>query len=322
MRVTRLHNVPIITPDLHPSIGYNIQGPSLIRVPDWVPEPVGSYYLYFADHKGRYIRLAYANDLRGPWKIHPPGTLQLAESHFPTQPLIASKKDIAQIKAIWHAEKGPQKLSHDLMTEATTPHIASPDVHVNHTDQTIVMYYHGLEKLAHQISRVATSPDGINFTARPETFAKSYLRIFQYAGYFYGMAMPGQFYRSANGFSHFEEGPLLFNKNMRHAALLKRENILYIFWTQVGDVPERILLSTIDISVDWQNWRETESIEILRPEHPWEGADVPLEPSIRSVAYGHVNQLRDPAIFVENNHIYLLYAVAGESGIAIAEVEL
>ena len=184
------------------------------------------------------------------------------------------------------------------------------------------MYYHGLEKLAHQISRVATSPDGINFTARPETFAKSYLRIFQHADYFYGMAMPGQFYRSANGFSHFEEGPLLFNKNMRHAALLKRENTLYIFWTQVGDVPESILLSTIDISADWQNWRETESVEILRPEHPYEGADAPLEPSIRSVAYGHVNQLRDPAIFVENNHIYLLYAVAGESGIAIAEVEL
>ena len=322
MRVTRLLNAPIITPDLHPSIGHNIQGPSLIRVPDWVPEPLGSYYLYFADHKGSYIRLAYADDLRGPWKIHPPGTLQLAESHFPTQPLTASQKDIAQIKALWHAEKGPQKLSHDLMTEATTPHIASPDVHVNHADQTIVMYYHGLEKLAHQISRVATSPDGINFTAHPETFAKSYLRIFRHAGYVYGMAMPGQFYRSANGFSHFEEGPLRFNKNMRHAALLKRENTLYIFWTQVGDVPESILLSTIDISVDWQNWRETESVEILRPEHPYEGADAPLEPSIRSVAYGHVNQLRDPAIFEENNHLYLLYAVAGESGIAIAEVEL
>ena len=104
--------------------------------------------------------------------------------------------------------------------------------------------------------------------------------------------------------------------------MLKREKTLYIFWTQVGDVPERILLSTIDISVDWENWRATEGIEILRPEHPGEGADAPLEPSIRSVAYGHVNQLRDPAIFVENNHTYLLYAIAGESGIAIAEVEL
>ncbi len=59
---------------------------------------------------------------------------------------------------------------------------------------------------------------------------------------------------------------------------------------------------------------------MLRPERAWEGADAPLEPSIRSVAYGHVNQLRDPAIFVEDGRTYLLYAVAGESGIAIAEL--
>ena len=51
-----------------------------------------------------------------------------------------------------------------------------------------------------------------------------------------------------------------------------------------------------------------------------EGADAPLEPSIRSVAYGPVNQLRDPAIFVEDGRTYLLYAVAGETGIAIAEL--
>ena len=65
VRVERLLDAPIITPDLHPSIGVNIQGPSLIRVPDWVSEPLGAYYLYFADHKGSYIRLAYADDLLG-----------------------------------------------------------------------------------------------------------------------------------------------------------------------------------------------------------------------------------------------------------------
>ena len=41
---------------------------------------------------------------------------------------------------------------------------------------------------------------------------------------------------------------------------------------------------------------------------------------MRSVAYGHVNQLRDPAIYEEDGGVYLLYAVAGESGIAIAEL--
>ena len=110
MRVTRLLDAPIITPDLHPSIGHNIQGPSLIRVPDWVPEPLGSYYLYFADHKGSYIRLAYADDLRGPWKIHPPGTLQLAESHFPTRPLTASEQDIAANQSTLARGKRPSKI--------------------------------------------------------------------------------------------------------------------------------------------------------------------------------------------------------------------
>ena len=90
----------------------------------------------------------------------------------------------------------------------------------------------------------------------------------------------------------------------------------------MGDTTERILLSTIDLSVDWREWRETEAVEVLRPERKWEGADAPLEPSVRSVAYGHVNQLRDPAIFSEDDRTYLLYSVAGESGIGIAEIEL
>ena len=134
------------------------------------------------------------------------------------------------------------------------------------------------------------------------------------------MAMPGRFYRSDDGLTSFEEGPLLFNKNMRHAALLKRRETLYVFWTRVGDAPERILLSTIDTSANWLEWKESEAIEVLRPEHEWEGADAPVEPSARSTAYGHVNQLRDPAIFEEDGRVFLLYSVAGESGIAIGEV--
>ena len=66
MRVERLLDRPIISADLHPSIGANIQGPSLIRVPDWIAGRLGDYYLYFADRKGRYIRLAYADNLLGP----------------------------------------------------------------------------------------------------------------------------------------------------------------------------------------------------------------------------------------------------------------
>ena len=81
-----------------------------------------------------------------------------------------------------------------------------------------------------------------------------------------------------------------------------------------------MLLTSIDISSDWQQWRSEGEVEVLRPEREWEGADAPLAPSMRSVAYEQVNQLRDLAIFEENDQVYLLYAVAGESGIAIAEL--
>jgi hypothetical protein len=292
-------------------------------VPDWIANPLGRYYLYFADHKGLYIRLAYANDLLGPWQVHPPGSLQIENSFFPTEPLPVPPEELARLEASRAAtERERGRLSHSLVKEATTPHIASPDVHVDHRNRRIIMYFHGLDSFATQLTRAALSSDGIDFKALPEKLGRTYLRTFQHDGMTYGIAMPGQVYRSKDGLSGFEEGPRLFNPTMRHLALLKRENLLYAFWTQVGHAPERILLSTIDLSKPWTDWKETEPVEVLRPEREWEGADEPLEPSIRSTAYGHVNQLRDPAIFEENGRVFLLYAVAGEAGIAIAEVFL
>jgi hypothetical protein len=318
MRVHRLLDRPIVTADLHPSIGTNIQGPSMIRVPDWIADRLGDYYLYFADHKGGYIRLAYADRPEGPWTVHPPGSLHLAQSRFLTQPPAASPEQVSQYEA--HLKQRGIAISHDALSEITTPHIASPDVHVDAARRRVLMYFHGLEGVATQLSRVAISPDGIGFKALPEVLGPSYLRIFPHAGMTYALAMPGQFFRSKDGLRGFEPGPVLFNPNMRHAAVLKRGDELRVFWTQVGDAPERILCSRIDIGGDWRGWKEGPPVEVLRPEHPWEGADAPLLPSIRSTAYGHVNQLRDPAVFEEDGRIWLLYAVAGESGIAIAEI--
>lgn len=319
VRVERLLDRPIITPDLHPSIGVNIQGPSLIRAPEWVDDPLGRYYLYFADHKGLYIRLAYADDLLGPWTIHPPGSVQIEGSHFLEAPPELTPEQRAEILA---RPARPAGMSHDPVTEAITPHIASPDVHVDDASRRIVMYYHGLDGISTQVSRVALSADGVNFETRPERLGRSYMRVFAYDGYTYVMAMPGLFYRSRDPLGGFEEGPRLFNANMRHSALLRRGDTLYVFWTEVGEAPEHVKVSTIDLAGDWMAWEETPGAEVLRPEFDWEGADAPLEPSVRSTAYGHVNQLRDPAIFEEDGRIYLLYAVAGESGIAIAEVHL
>jgi hypothetical protein len=173
-------------------------------------------------------------------------------------------------------------------------------VHIDHENARIVMYFHGLESFGKQLTRVATSRDGIHFDARLELLGRSYWRVFSHGGYTYALAMPGQLYRSRDPLSGFKAGPLLFDQDMRHAALLKKDDTL--------------------LSDDWKSWKETDAEEILRPETDWEGADAPLEPSVRSVAYGHVNQLRDPAIYLEDDDVYLLYAVAGENGIAIAQL--
>ena len=319
----RLLDRPIIDEATHPSIGENIQGPSLVRVPDWVEDRLGLYYLYFAHHKGGYIRLAYADSLLGPWTVHPPGSLRLEESRFRVETPEATEEQVeavmARVRSMGFNLEG---LGHDLVKEMTWPHIASPDVHVDAENRRFIMYYHGLESFGNQVTRAATSRDGVHYVSGPEVLGRSYWRAFKHRGYTYALAMPGRLYRSREPLKGFQEGPLLFNSDMRHAAVLKRGDTLYVFWTQVGHTPERILLSTIDLSGDWGGWRETGAVEVLRPETDWEGADAPLEPSVRSVAYGRVNQLRDPAIYVEGEDVYLLYAVAGESGIAVARLFL
>lgn len=297
VRVERLLDRPIIVPDMDGRMGGNIAGPSLIRVPEWIDGALGRYYLYFADHEGTYIRLAYADELTGPWRTYEPGTLRIEDSHFPTTCPPCS---------------GPGE---------PYAHIASPDVRVDEENRRIVMYVHGRD-VGSQVTRVATSTDGIRFTGRPEILGRPYFRAFEHEGWVYALAMPGFLYRSRDGLTGFEEGPRLFNPDMRHSALLKRDDTLYVFYTRRGDAPERVLLAMIDLSGPWTEWSESEPVEVLRPERSWEGADLPVEPSQGGSVNVPVNQLRDPAIFEEDGRVYLLYSVAGERGIALARVEI
>jgi hypothetical protein len=204
------------------------------------------------------------------------------------------------------------------------PHIASPDVHVDDERREIRMYFHGRLEDRTQMSRVAVSSDGINFEVKPEAVAHAYLRMFRYRDRYYGMAMPGLLYRSEDGLTGFElRRKPAFEATMRHTALLMRGSTLYVFWSRVGDAPERILCSTIDLSPDdWNEWKASQPVEVLGPETPWEGSDLPVKASIRGEYPQPVNELRDPAIFEEDGKTYLLYSCAGEQAIAIAELKL
>ncbi len=297
--VTRLGNGPIISPDMDERMGGNIQGPSLIKVPDWVENPLGNYYLYFADHRGSYIRMAYADEITGPWTVYSPGSLKLEDSFFPTTCPPCSL--------------APGR------NAALYPHIASPDVHVREDLQQIVMYIHGRGE-GRQFTRAALSADGINFAGREEDLGRPYFRTIEHEAYFYAMSMPGYLYRSTDGLSNFEAGPQFFTADMRHSALLIRDNRLYVFFTNRGDEPERILLSTIELTDDWNEWTATEPVEVLRPELDYEGANLPMEASRGGYIDERVHQIRDPAIYQESDKTYLLYSVAGESGIAVSEL--
>ena len=288
MRVERLRNKPIVTPAIDATIGSNINGPSLVRVPEWIRDPLGAYYLYFAHHKGRYIRMAYAQNLEGPWSTYGPGVLDLGESFFGNS--------------------------------SDPNHVASPDVHVDSENRQIRMYYHGVVAKGIQRTRVALSEDGIDFEAREELLGNSYFRVFQHGGYHYAIGMPGVFYRSNNGLTEFVEGPTLFTENMRHCAVRLAGDTLSVFYSNAGDCPERILVSQIDLTPGWMDWKESAPSLVVEPETDYEGADLPLEPSQRGLTEVRVRQLRDPAIFEENGESYLLYSVAGEAGIAIAKI--
>jgi hypothetical protein len=311
----------IIRPHMDGRMGANVQGPSMIRVPDWVPGRLGRYYLYFADHTGSYIRLAHADAPEGPWRMHEPGSLHLRDSLFPTmppaRPAVLGVQDVLPGGAPPGTPHVPPP-----EVDASHPHIASPDVHVDAANRRIVMFFHGLAAWGVQRTRVALSPDGIAFQALPDLLGPSYFRVFRHGGATYALAMPGILFRSADGLTGFERGPVLFPGGLqRHTALLLRDEVLHVFWTRVGDAPESILHSRIPLRGDWRGWRPVdEPRALLRPEMPWEGGDLPTAPSFRGAIDIPVRQLRDPCIFEDEGRVLLLYAVQGEAGIALAEL--
>ena len=283
MNVKRFASNPIIHLGSDVGLGGNINGPSLIQAPGWISRPLGRYYLYFAHHQGDHIRLAYSDNLEGPWRIYQPGTLRLEHSYCYN-------------------------------------HIASPDVHVDETNRQVRMYYHGWVGEEVQRTKVALSDDGIRFNARADNLGEAYFRLFRWGEYFYALAMPGIFYRSKDGLTGFEEGPTLFTSDMRHSAVRVVGNEAEVYYTNAYDQPERILRSRIDLSRDWTRWTASEPEVVLEPEMKYEGVDLPQVPSARGAVMEPVRQLRDPAIYQVGESVYLLYSVAGEQGIAIAEL--
>ncbi len=301
-RVERLANNPIIHRDMEGFAGRegeNINGPSLIRVPDWIENPLGKYYLYFAHHHGEFIRMAYADDLEGPWVIHEGGVLHMHDTPS------------------FHNRRGD--------------HIASPDVLVDEENKRIIMYYHGLPipntGAPYQMTFVALSEDGLNFESKQHQLGLFYFRVFRHNDdRHYALAKyindGGIMYRSRDGISKWEPGPRILPR-VRHMALWQHKGKMYVFFSRGRDAPEHIMVSRIENLDDgWSEWRFTKPQTVLKPEEDWEGANEPVQESRFGAINRFVHQLRDPAIYEEDGRVFLLYSAAGEYSIGIAEIEL
>jgi len=282
--------------------GRNIAGPSPIATPDGLR-------LYFADHRGAYIRLAFADDPAGPWQVHVPGT-------FPLSVVLAEAERTAASRV-----------------ETTgVPHIGSPDVH-RLEDGRWRMYFHALPgdpaiPWGHQ-NGVAISQDGLDWHLENRRAIRgTYLRTFRWKGEWYGVLRGGALVHSADGVTWSEPRMREFSdalnegstRYIRHVALALDGDVLSVFYSRVGDAPERIMRATVELAGPWTQWRLSNPVEVLRPEEDWEGADLPELPSRQGPATQPSNELRDPAILDYGGRRYLYYVYRGERGIGIAEL--
>lgn len=197
---------PIITQDV--AMCQNVNGPSLIKVPDWISSPLGRYYLYFADHTGDHIKMAYSDSIDGSYKLYNGGTLQLEDT-------------------------------------MATGHIASPDVHIK--DDKLIMYFHGGSPNG-QMTWKAHSIDGISWHAEEECLTPFYHKEFKYQNKTYAICknknINSQLFQLIDGKYQLQYELL---EGSRHTAIYVSDNELYIFYTLVGEAPESIyVLKLVD----------------------------------------------------------------------------
>ncbi|MEM9991147.1 MAG: hypothetical protein AAF738_05245 [Bacteroidota bacterium] len=145
----------------------NINGPSVIRVPDWIPEfakthPDANYYMYFAHHQGRSIRMAWANTIQGPWHIFNMGFAPDKSWGYGGNysGLLTIGNGVLDIEL--GSTTGTIEIDNNYIIG---DHIASPDVVVDNVNERIIMYFHGfsLNTTSGQQTFVASSKYGLNF---------------------------------------------------------------------------------------------------------------------------------------------------------------
>ena len=253
------------------------------------------YRLYFSAHKGRYIRLAVARGL--------------------DQTFRTTRWRIARLSRF---------------SRQRVDHVASPEIHQIGRRQYLLTHS-PLKGRSTQVTFCGRIWFGRFVLHSRRLRFPSYSRFFDYRGASYAIAKNAQMFRIDSNFVKRSRIKADLNQalkpsgadetlEIRHPFVLEIDGELLCFFTRVGDLPERILASRI-IGLEVGEPRFTPAIEVLRPEYPFEGSELALEPSARGEAKDKRNELRDPYIFRENGQTYLLYSVMGESGIALGQLD-
>ena len=344
----------------------NVNGPSLIALPDWIPpahraDPAARYYCYFAHHGGHYIRLAWAEHPEGPWRLHrtdaEPGARGVLDLGPPPpgseRPSVALGDDLALAFHIASPDAHLDPVHRRVVLYVHGPVTARGSLHGQHS--LVATSADGLDfhRLQHQ------RDDGHGL--RTPLLCPSYLRAFWLRGRLFGLSSRGQVvttgvdraawdadpevaWRTRPGRAPSDhlwtvhDGPLVrtireqaeaagVTRRARHVAVAVADDRLEVFYSAVGDAPERLVRAVIDTrgSDDPGTWTlDALDQEILRPERAWEGADIRQDDgTIRPSRGGwaeDVNELRDPALLVAEGRRWLAYSGAGESALGLAEL--
>ena len=341
--------------------GGNIAGPSVVLTPEWARINADDVYrMYFADHKGSHIRLAYAAVITGPWTLFNEGRLS-----SPTVPGAG----------VLDLDLGPGgTIVNDNRVSLgrwdRSGHCASPDVFVDHENERFVMYFHC--DGPHD-TFVATSATGLNFNQpneggepghgiRDQVLAGPYTRAFMLDNQMFALGNRSALFKSPRANVDItddavwlsdnpeeyawaeivENSPLrrmynnanLNDRAPRHVAVLHNAcedpNSLFIFWSDREEQiepsrrepDERIYMTLIDLT--------GLSVEDRLDPSKWTlvGQKVILKPQekwegeevIRNGNRSYID-LRDPAIFQDTDgRIYLFYSGGLESAIGVAEL--
>ena len=194
-----------------PAGSSNINGPTVIRVPDWIPvaqrvHPKAKYYLYFGHHIGHDIRMAWSDSLTGNWSLFNSGNGpdRAWGSQGNNTGAQTPRSGVLSIVGGQLAAKVGSKV-------IATNHISSPEVLVDHKNKRIALYFHATSQfmpgISGQQSFVSTSKYGLNFNAihmggevgqgmREVLPGGAYARVFEVKGQTFAFSNGGKLWKA------------------------------------------------------------------------------------------------------------------------------